>query len=78
MGEKRKDAGVALDASASWEALCVRAASWVGQGPEAARHPSDDEARTFRDAAIEGRVHARSIAAIALFARLMALATRAS
>jgi len=70
-------------ASAAWEALCVRAAGWVGRGPEAMRREPEDEAYALDRAMdvrlpISDRVTTGSIYSLALFARLMAIMSRPS
>ena len=62
--------------SAEWEALCVDAAAWVGEGPDA------DKESSMTNAAAEfyrtrSYVRARwALSGLALFARLMAIVTR--
>jgi len=67
--------------SAEWEALCVRAAGWIGQGPEASRiDPYDEELALDRAMDVRlpvaDRVTTKSIYGLALFARLMAIVTK--
>lgn len=81
MGEKRKDAGVALDASASWEALCVRAAGLTHvEGTPLSVRLTTEEALGFAvwSAARTEEVWDEELAGLALFARLMAVVARAT
>lgn len=77
MDEKRKDAAPVLAASASWEALCVRAAGWIGIGA-APGLISDDEARVAAREWPYQTNEQGKIAALALFARGMSILTRPS